>query len=384
MTYKINTIEDLERLYYGGATMQLISKQDDPIKSTTAGVYNAIYGAQVWALLNQEANVFGVLPKYPWDKSGWRLQETRAGTTADGGTAEAGLIPETIKPTWKEVSTKPKTIAHTFEVSEVQQFLTEADDAIGDLEMMRGVMGVKHKEAINQQLLADVETEAGGASADYTGTTAFETLDRAIASHSERVAFGGTYNNWYDIYGLDRDTETKYDAYVDHASGTDRDLTDEIVRDALYNVKKNGGNTTVIVTGYDTYPRLIGLYTEIVRYNVLGESSVSVGVNGIQTEAGLGFGVRLATLYGIPVVISKDCPKDTISRIYFLDTSDPEGFGKPRIGLMIARPTQYFESGIDKGDPFPIGKFTTKGLYRTMGELICRAPNTQGKIRDLK
>ena len=151
MAFTIRTIEDMERLYYGSGA-KFITKSDDPILSATTGVYNAIYGAQVWAILNQEANVFGVLPKYPWDRSGWRLQESRAGVTADGGVAEAGLLPETLKPDWREVTTKPKTVAHTFEVSEIQQFLTEADDAIGDLEMMRGVMGVKHKEAVNQQL----------------------------------------------------------------------------------------------------------------------------------------------------------------------------------------------------------------------------------------
>ena len=383
MAFTIRTIEDMERLYYGSGA-KFITKSDDPILSATTGVYNAIYGAQVWAILNQEANVFGVLPKYPWDRSGWRLQESRAGVTADGGVAEAGLLPETLKPDWREVTTKPKTVAHTFEVSEIQQFLTEADDAIGDLEMMRGVMGVKHKEAVNQQLLKDVEAEAAAATGDYAGTTAFETIDRAISSDSEEDVFGGTHGNYYDIYGLNRDTGTTYDSYVDHASGTDRDLSDEIVRNAIWGIKEIGGNPTVLVTGYDTYPALIGLYTDVVRYNVLGETQVSVGVNGIQTEAGINFGTRVATLYGLPVIVSKDVPKDTISRIYCLDTSDPEGFGKPRIGLMIARPTQYFESGIDKGDPFPIGKFTTKGMYRTMGELIMRAPNTQGKIRDLK
>ncbi len=30
-------------------------------------------GAYAWAQLNLEANPFGILPKHPWDKSGWRL-----------------------------------------------------------------------------------------------------------------------------------------------------------------------------------------------------------------------------------------------------------------------------------------------------------------------
>jgi hypothetical protein len=66
-----------------------------------------------------------------------------------------------------------------------------------------------------------------------------------------------------------------------------------------------------------------------------------------------------------------------------LDTSDPEGYGEPRLGLEIAKPTQYFETGIEQGNPFAINKFNSEGLYRTLGEIKCTALQTQGKIRDL-
>ena len=46
----------------------------------------------------------------------------------------------------------------------------------------------------------------------------------------------------------------------------------------------------------------------------------------------------------------------------------------------VLRPTGYFEAGIRTGDPFVVGKFTQKGLYRTVGNLICRRFDVQGKI----
>ena len=375
MTGYIRTIQDLEEVYYGkGATY--IQKTDAPVISTTTGVYNAVYGAQTWALLNQEANAFGILPKYPWNKSGWRLITARAGTLGTGGVAENGTLPDTIKPTWVEVSTKPKTVAHTFNVSEVQEFLaTESDDdAIGDMAYMRQYMAVEHKEHINKMLLTDVDTLA---------SNNFESIDRVCSSKSEVDASLCGAND-ADIYGLDRDGVTTYDAYVSHNSGTDRTLTDSLIRTALYNIANNGGNTTVILTGHDTYSAIQGLYDPQVRYSVIGEATVKIGVNGIQTKDGIGVGINVAQIYGKPIIVSKDVPKDTISRIYFLDTSDPEGFGIPRLGFKVAKPTQYFEAGMKTGDPFGINALGNKGMYRTMGELIATHLKAQGKIRDLQ
>ncbi len=381
---KITTIQELEALYYGSSTDGMIQKADAPVLSSTTGVYNRVFGKFVWATFNQEANTVGVLSKTVWDHSGWRLQTARAGSSADGGVAEGGTIPDTIKPTFLEVSNSLKTVAHTFETSEHQDyFVSHEDDAMGDLEHMRMVMGTKHKEAMNQQLLREVSALAGAATADYAGIDGFETLDRVISSDSEEDAFGGTYNAFFDIFGLDRDATTTFDSNVSHNSGTDRALTDSLIRTTLYDIKEDGGQTTVINTGYDTARTAIALYSDQVRYNVIGEAKIQVGVNGIQTESGIDVGIRIATIYQVPMIESKDVAKDTISRMYFLDTTDPEGSGKPRLSLDISHPTQYFQAGIQDNTPFVIDKFTTKGLYRTNGELRCTSLQSQGKIRDL-
>lgn len=378
---QFNTIQDMLNYYYPSNTY---IQKDAPVLSTTTGVLNQVYGEAVWALFNQEANMLGLLPKTPWKRSGWRLQTARAGTTADGGVAEAGAIPATTKGTYVEVTNTLKTVSHTFDISEVArlQAMSE-DDSIADLEFLRQTHGIKHKEAMNQMLLVDASVEAAASTAAYAGKDGFETIDRAISSDSEEDAFGGSDSAFFDIFGLDRDSATTYDSYVDHNSGTDRAFTDSILRSALMSVGEDGGNTTVIATGWDTYNNLIALYSDQVRYNVLDNSTSQVGVNGIQTDTGIEAGFRVSTVYGAPLIKTKDMIKDTSSRIFLLDTSDPEGNGEPRIGLNIAQPTMYFESGMASGNPFAIDKFATEGAYATFGEIKLTAFQSQGKIRDL-
>ena len=382
MTQTINTIQDLLDYYYPSSAY--FEKTDAPVLSTTTAALNVVFGEAVWATFNQESNVLGILPKTPWKKSGWRLQTARAGTTADGGVAENGAIPDTIKGTFVEVTNTLKTVSHSFDLSEVLRLQALSDDdSMGDLQFLRETMGIKHKEAMNQQLVVDVSAGADAATANYAGKDGFETLDRVISNDSEEDAFGGSYTTWFDIFGLDRDTGTTYDAYVDHNSGTDRSISDSMIRTAWTTIGEDGGNTTVLFTGWDTYSDIIALYSDQVRYNVLGETKAQVGVNGIQTDTGVNTGLRMTSVYEFPIIRAKDTTKDGASRVYLLDTSDPEGFGEPRLQLSIAQPTLYFESGMASGNPFAINKFGNEGAYATFGEIKCTYFQAQGKIRDL-
>lgn len=374
---RITTIGQLLMKYYGP---QMVNKINAPVLSTTTGVYNAIYGAQAFSQLNNEANAFALLPKRPWSKSGWRVITADAGTVGDGGIAENGDIPDTIKPTFQEISTKPKQVAHSFDVSYIQEGLVKkGDDAIGDMEFLRGYFAVRHAKSINKQLLTDGDTLA---------SNTFESIDRVTASYAYATAVGWTAGD-EDIYGIDRSTYPWADAAVSHNSGTDRDLTDSIVRDFLFGtLKNNGARTNVIITGNDTYSKLIGLYENQVRYpGVLQKNEmVQIGLNGVMTEEGAGYGQRVAAIYMIPVFTSQHVPKDTISRIYCLDTTDNDETGVPRLFISLMYPTLYFESGMSASDPnpFAIYRFGTQGVYYTAGELICTFFAAQGSIRDLK
>ena len=158
----VRTVTDMERYYYGAGNAMgytysgsELLKADSPMLSSTAGTYQAIYGRKVWSQLNQEFNAFSILPKRPWDRSGWRVitEKPNAGVV-HGGLPENGVLPDTVKPTFQHVAAKPKTIAHSFDVSEVAVFLADKDDGLGDMRaVLKEEMGKHHAEMVNKMLL---------------------------------------------------------------------------------------------------------------------------------------------------------------------------------------------------------------------------------------
>ena len=407
MVNGIRTMDELESLYYGGFSRSLISKTNNPMLTSTGGVFNAVFGAYAWAQLNLEANAFGILPKYPWDKSGWRVisarptVDTAQGNTSKGGVAEGGVIPDTIKPTIAEIDVRPKTMALTFSTSEVMEWLSNhsKDDIWGGLGSLRLYMAVQHKERINQALLNDVATDAAAASANFAGTNDFESLDRIISSDAEEDSQGGTYTDYYDPWkattsAIDRDSGTTYDATVESASGTlgtDGVLTDDVIRTHLRKIRIAAGkDPNVFLGSHEVYSEIQGLYLPQVRVaNPYGEKIVQVDVNGIKTFDGTGVGIHVNSLYGIPFVPTKDAPTTggtEVGRLFALDTSDAEGFGYPRLGIQVAIPTEYYEATRrTPGYPFiNSNTLVEKALFRTMGETVCRHFKSQGKIRDIK
>jgi len=403
---QIRTIDELEAQYYG-FNRNLISKADSPITTATSGTFNAIFGAYAWAQLNLEANAFGILPKYPWDKSGWRMitakptLNTTNSNTVLGGTAEGGLIAETVKPTLQEIDVRPKTAQLPFSASEVMEWLSShsKDDIWGGLGSLRLYMAVQHKEFINRMLLADVEKQAADASGNWTGTLDFESLDRIISSDAEEDVTGGSYTTNYDPWAanatIDRDSGTTFDSTVESASGTigtNGVLTDDTLRTFLRKIRIAAGkDPNVFLGSHEVYSEIQGLYMPSVRVaNPYGESLVQIDVNGIQTFKGTGVGLHVDSIYGIPFIPTKDAPSNSddsseIGRLFALDTSDAEGYGYPRLGIQIAIPTEYYEATRrTPAYPFVNDAFVEKGLFRTMGETVCRHFKSQGKIRDIK
>jgi hypothetical protein len=403
---QIKTIDELEALYYG-YNRNLLRKADAPITTSTAGVFNAIYGAYAWAQLNLEANAFGILPKYPWDKSGWRVITAKPTLAANsnqsalGGTVEGGVIADTIKPALQEIDVRPKTAQLPFSASEVMEWLAthSKDDIWGGLGSLRLYMAVQHKEFLNRMLLADVEAEAAGASGANTGSKDFESLDRIISSDAEEDALGGSHANMYDPWAanatIDRDSGTDFDCTVESASGTigtNGVLTDDTLRTFLRKIRIAAGkDPNVFLGSHEVYSEIQGLYMPSVRIpNPYGESLVQIDVNGIQTFRGTGVGIHVDSIYGIPFIPSKDAPSNAsdsseVGRLFALDTSDAEGYGYPRIGIQIAIPTEYYEATRrSPAYPFVNNAFVEKGVFRTMGETVCRHFKSQGKIRDIK
>ena len=368
------TVQDMERYYYGAGTNMgfgysgsELLKADAPLLSTTAGTYQAIYGRKVWSQLNQEFNAFSILPKKPWDRSGWRVVTAKPSTAVGGGIAENGTLPDTTKPTFQNVAAKPKTIAHSFDMSEVAIFLNDKDDGLGDIRsVLKEEMGKHHAEHINQMVLEDVTTAAGND---------LESLDR-ITTGNNSMTSGTHYDAGdEDIYSIDRSANTWSFAEDSADSGsTNRTLSLDHLDEIFRLVWERGGNPKVMLTGYDTLMRIQQLLQAQQRF--MEEKRVVPTYNGVKGVPGVEAGFIVATYNGVPIIPSKDVAKDGISRIYMLDTD--------YMYYSTAKPTQYFESGIETGDPFAINRLGQEGLYRTMGEVWTTFFGGQGSIRDLQ
>ena len=371
----LRTVTDLERYYYGAGNAMGYSysgsellKADAPMLSTTAGTYQAIYGRKVWSQLNQEFNAFSILPKKPWDRCGWRIITGRASFTTGGGVAENATLPDTTKPTFLHVAAKPKTVAHTFDMSEVAIFLADKDDGMGDIrQVLKEEMGKHHAEHVNRMLLQDMDTVAGND---------FESLDRITSDAGSSM--GGTYGaaTDHDLYSITRDASSAFhsaEVSVSGTKGTNRTLSLDHLDAIFQQIWTRGGNPKVLMTGYDTLMRIQQLLQTQQRF--MEEKRVTPTFNGVKGVPGIEAGFVVATYNGVPLIPSKDVTADGISRIYALDT-DYTWFST-------AIPTQYFESGIETGDPFGINRLGQEGLYRTMGEVWCSFFGGQGSIRDL-
>ena len=371
----IRTVQDMERYFYGAGNAMGYSysgsellKADSPMLSSTAGTYQAIYGRKVWSQLNQEFNAFSILPKRPWERSGWRVVTAKPSFTVGGGVAENATLPDTTKPTFQHIAAKPKTIVHTFDMSETAMFLADKDDGLGDIRsVLKEEMGKHHAEHINRMLLTDVSTTAGND---------FESLDRVTTADSTAMTSGTHYDAGdEDIYSIDRSTNTWSFAEGNADTGsTNRTLSLDQLDDLFQKIWVRGGNPKVMLTGYDTLMRLQQLLQSQQRF--MEEKRVTPTYNGVKGVPGVEAGFIVATYNGVPIIPSKDVPADGLSRIYYLDTD--------YLYFSTAIPTQYFESGIETGDPFAINRLGQEGMYRTMGEVWTTFFGGHGSIRDLK
>jgi len=383
----VRTITDMERYYYGAGNAMGYSysgsellKADSPMLSTTGGTYQAIYGRKVWSQLNQEFNAFSILPKKPWDRSGWRVITGRPNSgTLHGGVAENATLPETVKPTFQHVAAKPKTIAHTFDMSETAIFLADKDDGLGDIRsVMKEEMGKHHAEMVNKMLCTDVDTPAGNN---------FESLDRVTAAYSNNATTTTGLVNGHDnlsadsdldIYSIDRSANSWSNAEMSNNAvsntSTDRVLSLDLLDEMFQKLWVRGGNPKVMLTGYDTLMRLQQLLQSQQRF--MEEKRVTPTYNGVKGVPGVEAGFIVATYNGVPIIPTKNMLTDTLSRVYFLDTD--------YLHFSTAIPTQYFESGIETGDPFAINRLGQEGLYRTMGEIWTTFFGAHGSLRDLK
>jgi len=365
---RFNTMKEMMDHYYPASSDE-IQKADAPLLSSTTGWYNVVYGSKVWAQLNYEANVFAMLPKKPWTKSGFRVESAypvAAASWPTGGVAENAVITDSdsLMPTWVEVGDAPKTVLHFFDSSNLAAFLAGVDDSVDAIAELRKAIGLYHVEQINEMLMTNVTTLAGDN---------IESIDRMVSSYDEVTNCADVDAGDSDVYGMDRDAAaTWYDAIVNENADTDRVLTLKVIDETLKDVMTAGGKPKVILTGYDTLFEWQSLLEAQRRY--MQTTKVMPSFGGVRGAVpGIEAGFMVATYHGIPIIPTHRCTKSgALSNIFMLDTD--------YLYLKVARPTQYEESS----DVLALDRLGMRGAYHTMAELTCTRFNVQAKIRDLK
>ena len=406
--------------------------------SGLTSLYNLVYGKKVWSMLNQEVNALAMLAKRPYTSSGWRVMTDRpaggsgsqfATTLGGGGTstaAEGGSAPRTDKiggvaenaklgtdlvaqaPSYTTLYTSPKTVAHMFEFSELALEMAKIDDGVGDLRaLIREDMGKHHAETQNKMLLMPLEAYDQTENNSDGGTLVnmdknYTSLMKIVSSSQELEAMvdasmtddsasttGGLIAQFVTLYGnTDRQLVSNayntsfMDAQVDYgagyASGDARPLTLTILNSMLRQLRENGGSPKVILTGYDTIQHLGDLLQSQERF--LDRKEIIPTHGGVRGVKGTEVGFRVATYYDIPLIPCKDMPKtgngsNKLSDMLILDTD--------HLWLSVLKPTQYFEDGIDNGNPFGVGTLGNQAMYRTIAETGCSFFKGQGKITNI-
>lgn len=367
-----NTVEDMENYHYGGLLQNELRK-DAPMIQTTSGFRNIMYGAKLWTAILYSQNVLGALRKEAWKKSGYRVI-TEAGATADGGVADGGAIPATLKPTIAEIDMKAKQHVKTFDMGSILGNLQGKDDVVTFDEARQWGEG-EFLSLLNKALCQNVTTVAGDN---------FERLDGIVSSYSEVTDCADVDPNDSDIFNLDRDAAPSvHDAYVSHNSNTERTFSIGYVNAVLQNVMprwKQGLNgagqfveNKVIFTGLDTIFRWGDMLNPRLRF---GSERIQMGVNGVQSMKGVEGGTLVSTYMGIPVIPDPLIVQDTLSRIYAIDMNT--------CFLGILAPVKYSQVGDDEAEQILLGKLVKEGMYTMKGDLVCTQFKNQGKVRDLK
>ena len=330
-----------------------------------------------------------------------------------GADSTAGTI-SAITPTYDKLNTSPKTVAHMFEFSELALEMAKIDDGVGDIRaLIREDMGKHHAEMQNAMLLLPLESlDLSNANANVERN--YTSLMKIVSSKQEladafddglfsvnKASDGSKTTVDAAMYTLFNNTDRNpgsasgtskmgtvtgagfMDAYVDngdgYAAGDARPLTLTILNKALRNIREAGGSPKVILTGYDTIQHLGDLLQSQERF--MDRKEIIPTHNGVRGVKGSEVGFRVATYYDIPIIPCKDMPQtgqataNKLSDILILDTD--------HLWLSVMKPTQYFEDGIDHGNPFGVAKLGNQALYRTIAETGCSFFKGQGKITNL-
>ena len=369
-------MDEFEAFCYdqGIAGRNLFRKLGSEAAQTTTSTttwWDAVYGRKVWSQLNEEANAFAMLPKKPWDSSGFRVKTAHGGSPPSGGLAEGAAVPSALTATYAEIYHLPKTVWHGFDASEVADFISTVDDAIDLMSQLREDTGIYHSLCINYMIVDDVD-DVG------YDTTNIESIDKFTGQYTETSAVNNPpaaadLHRYGNGSNLNPGVATWTNCTATNWAAAERDLTLALIDVVLQGVFQAGGRPKILLTGYDTLMAWQQLLESERRFMEARTIVPSYGgVQGILPGVEAGF--MVATYHQIPILetFAQTDNTGTLSVIHYLDTD--------YLWFNTARPTQYYELR----DFLALGRVKFEGAFRTMGDLRCNFFNAQAKLRDIK
>jgi len=366
------------------------------------GLVNEVYGPELYAQYNSEANFRAVLPvvdrsddiagRNPFGESvvakAFRARHSPVSlqTHSEGGAVPAGTKGET-----EEVSYEVKRSVNTLEGSDLLEIESRLEDAVstGDIEPL---METELNLGIDRDALTEVPSSGN---AGYSARDEITELFRAISSSDEEAngvdETGTAYTNGDLDYGsIDRSTDTWADSFVDHNSGIVRQLNRTLMDSFLEGLGGFGSGDPykngVILTGRDSARVLSDLMADRGG-TVQTIQDVDVGtdtINDAETIRGIAATTRFRHYDGIPIVANQNAPSTgSLSDIFVLNTGTIRG--EPRIAVEEYMDMYTERAGRGQAQGFlSTGEFKEEVLMKLDHEVVVKEFGSHGKITVLE
>lgn len=377
-----------DEYYFGGLYGAPLMKATDQFDIAETQFLDPQYAAEVFSWVLRDTTTFTLLPKTTYAAKGdsWKvisadpttrtdhtkgvIYSTQLYTTYDTptvsdvhGSGSIGEQPPGIFTQWEEgiqfnLKQKGYQNAPTFDETWQKQW-----------------WGETHVNEIDYYVCEDADTV-------HSTSNLPESIDRVVAA-KEEITNSLVGANDLDIYGLDRDSPTTYDAQVDvPSSAADRNLSVDMIDDILATAQKySKGKRYIGITTPHTLNEIQKLIDPMNRF-VDGGEEVTQTISGIQTRSGVeGLRLQVSSIKSsglkIPIFTDSNIADPSGSgagNLYFLDLD--------RIEIRTALPTTFLNSSMNDFVTIGYPKFR-RGLL-TMFQTVATQFNSHGKISYIK
>jgi len=392
-------------------------EQQATFGTDTAGLVNDIAGLVLYNQVNMKNNILGALPEV--DRTGEEQispGDTPAKTFRSifnppsvSGVSGGGSVPTATTADIRKVSADVRISSMAVEsdlIVDIESRL--GHDTVG-LEELIDIMRDYMTRSVERDALARTVNASGSTAGDtpqYADDDLLLTIDRAIASEDEETngvdANGDAFSDGdLDVYDIDRSAtgagganEANWaDAYVDHNSGTLRQLTGDRINTFVDNYVQNGSaerENVMLVTGYNTARVMSDLRDSQFRADALQAPSRE-SVNDAESRLGANFNAQISHWDSMPVIVAETVPTDNsgLERIYAMDPTPAQtGQGqdaRPKISIENYRAPDVWRAGVDAPvNPLATGEFKNEALFAMYHELVVRDFSAMGKLREIE